>query len=618
MSIPKLQTLPEDLETVSIDDIPARSSLKKQSSVSSIGLGIHIPPKRPSDSIRQKTNPKLSLMERPVSNDSITTTFSEFSENNNNNSSRNSSITSESTTNSPILKNPKYKTPMSSTYELNNLSISSLSTIKLTPSQRLKLKRKNSFLNLKEKENYFEKHYEDDESIVDSSFDDTLIWNVPFTSTFFSPVSGKSSKMLKSVIDTSPIQMPISPLPGNVSLPSSPAVKMYRNPNEAQSLSRFYELSSSNYSKNELIKRQQSMSNLPIIAKNANDLGLDDMQLYSKEKIQTISSTRQIWLPPKSSEECKKHEHDLIKMFESSAKIDKLKKERYENLIELEKKNVVRWNELNSRGLLRNSSILEIKKLVFKCSIPDYLKYEVWNNFLKNDINKKKINNELLNNFEKFESLIKEFNNIPNLPNDKIEYLNKLIADIKNDHLNYFKNLKDEKLLELLKLRLISKLGLDSNIDLKLMSILLLKFNLIDTYNLTNLLKLNIFNNEIIIKKFNDNLFKNHVLKKYLNHKEYLNDLQQLSFNKILSIILKLSINKNSEISNNQLIFQIFDIFTINNDYKIFYSLIITILRHYHFGFTDIDDLLNNKERQVTVVDKFQFFEKLNHYYKKF
>jgi hypothetical protein len=520
--------------------------------------------------------------------------------------------------------------------------MSSVSTLKLTPSQRLKLTRKNSLLkSQKQKESYFEDHYNSDEE--SSAYDEVLIWNVPYAggSTVFSPISGKSTTTLKQIIDKSPAPMPMSPLPGKISdsLPPSPSPlasrrpepkssssrtrPLYKHPDEAQSLSRFYEVSSNNYSKRELMKRQKSMPNLPAIVKTASDLGLDDMKLISQEKTNSISSTRPIWLPPKDSKECKKHESAVLKMFEDSARLERLKKEKHNALINAEHRHIVRWGELNGRGLLRNTSISEIKKLVFKCPVPDYLRYEVWNSFLKAESGKKKKNSELLNSYEKFQELNEKLQSIPNLPADKIESLRESISKWKTENYDRFIDLNEEKLLELLKLRLISKLGLDFNVDLKLMALLLLKFNQTDTFNMANLAKLNVFNNEVTIKKFNDNLAKNSIVKKYLQHNEFSKDLQQLSFNKILPILVKISSQRISRSTDdigdeNQIIFQIVDILFIHNDYKSHYALMITILRHYHFGFLDIDDLLSNSDRKITVPDRFQFFEHFYHYHKKF
>lgn len=126
--------------------------------------------------------------------------------------------------------------------------------------------------------------------------------------------------MLKNVITQSPAQMPLSPLPGTLSAPSTPTASrgsppkggyFYKNPDEAASLSRFYQASSDNFVAQELSNRESNGINLPSSIKEASELGLEDMKFISKEKADSFSATRPIWLPPKSKDESKKHERDI-------------------------------------------------------------------------------------------------------------------------------------------------------------------------------------------------------------------------------------------------------------------------------------------------------------------
>ncbi|CCH46287.1 hypothetical protein BN7_5879 [Wickerhamomyces ciferrii] len=684
-----LSTLREDLDKVSLDDIDISCSKPKKvhKSPSQVfvnnfnnntspnnvkGLGINLP-RRPSDSMFKNLNQprynnnntsqnKVSMLERPVSNDSITSSNgSDFSEGGN---SRNSSITSASFVNSPIMaqhingssssisQDSKYQLPSSANQKYSNgsqLSINKLrdsvstprlnkypsmssmassipstpvsassvnisnSTINtLTPSQKYRLRRQNSKTstkqNLRKREKYFDELYSDEETI-----DDNMIWNVPFTkgsATIFSPSSGKSSKMLKNVITQSPAQMPLSPLPGSLSAPSTPITRtphekgndsgsyFYQNPDEAASISQFYQASSESFVATELSSRQSKGASLPSSIKEASELGFDDMKFISKEKSECFSSTRPIWLPPKSKDESKKHDRDITKMFESAAKHDKKKQEYRDALQQVQDKNIKRWGELEERGILRNSTQNEMKKLVFKTSIPESLRLKIWTELL-NDKTKE-------TDYETFDELNKKFKTIPSFPKSKLYEIEKIVESI-YPKLGKFQNGQalNESLIKLIELKSISTRGMEYGDELTF-ALLLLKFEEREAYDLNNKLKFGILN-EVLLNKFNENSNKNSVLKKYLNNKEYKDDYEFLNSNSIFDILQNFS----TDIS-----YHILDILIILNDYKYVYALFLTILRDYHFGFMNLKVLKSNDE--ILVPDEYQFFDRLNHFYKKF
>lgn len=680
-----LSTLKENLDKVSLDDIDITSSkpLKRISkSPSQVfannfsatspnatkGLGINIP-RRPSDSMFKTlskfngSSSKISVMERPVSNDSITSSnVSEYSEGMD---SRNSSITSGSIANSPIMHQhingsnssiqEKYhlyhnsqsasskfstngsqlsinklrdgvstprlnkfpslsslnsstpSTPMSTTS--TNMSSSTLNT--LTPSQRYRLRRQNSKssskANIRQREKYFDDVNSDEEVIPDN-----LIWNVPYTkgsAAIFSPTSGKSSKMIKNVLTQSPAQMPLSPLPGQLSAPSTPTTKgspprssyFYQNPDEAASISRFYQASSDSFVAQELSSREANGSSLPCSIKEASELGLEDMKFISKEKADSFSSTRPIWLPPKSKDESKKHDRDITKMFEKAAKVDKKKQEYLNAMNAVQERNIHRWTELNERGILRNSSLHEMKKLVFKTAIPETLRSKIWLSLLE-DKSKE-------SDYEKFNELNEKLSKIPSFPESKEYEIEKIVENILPNVEKFQKGQELNKSLnKLIKLKSISTRGLEYGDEL-LFAIFLLRFKEQEAYDASNMIKFSILN-EQTLDKFNNNLMKNPILKKYLQNKEFKDDYNFLNSNLVFSILRNFKI---------EITFHLLDIIIINNDYKVLYSIFLTVLRDYHFGFVNLKELsTDDKNFQISMNDEYQFFDRLYHFYKKF
>ncbi|CDR41386.1 CYFA0S07e01464g1_1 [Cyberlindnera fabianii] len=664
MSALQLPALQENLENVSLDDdqfdskplrIMKRSTSQPFLNNSVKGLGLQTIPRRPSDNAilknKSKNNSKVSILERPVSNDSITSSnVSDFSEEIN---SRNSSLTSSSVANSPrihqhnngsvtslyesklnqmAVKNsasqlsmnrlrespstPKLSTNFSSTMSLDSLppngSSSTINT--LTPSQRYRLRRQNSKSSskatIREREKYFDDVNSDDETIADG-----MIWNVPFTkgtAKLFSPASGKPPAMIKNIMDESPALLPMSPLPGQISGPPSPMIgrvgdsgsSFYMHQDAADSIAKFYEESSEQYVKKELKNREMSSLNLPSMVKRASELGLDDMKLMSKEKADSLSSTRPIWLPPKPTTESKKHEKDISKMLEQAAKLDKKKQEQNEILKATMEKNKHRWAELEDRGTLRNSTQYEMKKLCFKGIIPDHLRYRIWSQVMCSRLEKAKVNND----YEKYEELKEKLSKIPELPSSKVLEIEKLVSSV-FVKMSQFQNGQplNEKLTRLIKMKMISSNGLEVGDEL-LMSTLLLKFNEVDTYNLVNWLRLSVFD-EVSMTKFNNNLHKNTVMKKYLGDREFKDDMSQLNSNMIYELLAHLE-----EVST---IYQLLDIAVLNNNYKIWYATFLVVLREFHFGFNDLDSLMKSDD-YAYINDTNKFFERIYHFSKKF
>lgn len=626
--------------------VPEQQSMRKSSSqIFDKAKGLGIITKRPSETMLK--NIRLKTQERPISNDSITSS-SEFSEDLN---SRNSSLTSDSITGSPIANQTSAEsypavmanstgkqgnhaqlktsssTPKLSKYNNSTLSVNTtrsassvnVSTLTLTPSQKYRLRRQNSkhslSASIRDKEKLFDQM--DSTNEQEDTFESGLMWNVPYTkgtATIFSSASGKSSKLIKTVFETSEVSMPVSPLPGSLSSPNLPTLNSYNNksnnskpfyslPDEtAASITNFYQESSENYAVKELDTRNKENTKLPIELKQAAELGLDDYKFISREKAEYFSPTRPSWLPPKSISESKKHEQDINRMIEHVAKLDRKKNENKLKLRELHEKWVKKYDELNEYGITRSSSIKQIRKLVFKLEIPKEYRKKVWLESLEFT----KITPE----FEDYQTLNTKLQSIKNFPIDKEDEIDRIIGNTLIKYLKFQKTQPLNKPLKnLLKLKIISQNGLSKNDEI-LFGLLLLRFNEEDAFNLSNLIKIKILN-EVNMNKFNNNLSKNFIMKKYLDNAEFYKDFSQLNSDKILEIFKNV---------NPRLIYQILDIFVLNQNYKIFYSYFLTLLRYYHFGFNSLNDLSSRKFDffEINIYDTDQFFERFYFQYKKF
>ncbi|KAH3673518.1 hypothetical protein WICMUC_003624 [Wickerhamomyces mucosus] len=613
-----LSSLETNMENISLNENDYKSTSVKRLNkslsspsfqTSTKGLGITVP-KRPSESVfsRLKTNPHLTILERPVSNDSISSTsVSEFSDGLD---SRTSSITSGSIDDSSIINNSLSSIDVKSALASHstilksitpNNSISNLSVNTLTPSQKYRLRRQNSKnsstsrLKIKEREKFYEETMNDDDLDDDETFEDGLIWNVPFTkgsAKIFSPASGKSSAFISKIFDESPISMTMSPLRGTTE-PSTPS-KFYSNPDEANSISKFYQASSNSYFEKQMKDRKTSSISLPNFIKEASEQGYEDSILVSEEKIKRLSSTRPIWLPPKSSDDIKKHEKDVAKILEKSVKFNKQLQQQQDLITEKTIKYNKKWKNLKDRGCTKN--INESKKLVFKSMIPAELRYDVWNEFLNDD------------KYESFKNLSSKKSQIPELPISKLQEIDDLVEKYHDkatgDQLSFLK--------ESLKLKLISKDGLNETDDVLLFIIISLGFSLEDSFNLTQKFQSKVFN-DYNISQFETH-YKSSAVKKFIGGENFSKDYKSLSYNQLFKILENFSIHSNT----NTLLHVLDSLVVFQGSYKIVYSTIIAVLKDYDYGFIALNQLGENNQRLYVTDETNKFLQNVHRYYKNF
>lgn len=451
------------------------------------------------------------------------------------------------------------------------------------------------------------------------------------------PSPSSSPPRVSHISDNEIVNSPLTKLP-NV---SGYSISNYDSFNDlspmAQQLSQFYEASVQNHVDFELQQRSNLVSKIPSVDSFQELSKLDDLKLMSQEKLNQFSITRPIWLPPKDKHESLKHENEFKKMMFRQGEIKKIKKSKE---IQRERDRMIgdaRLKYLCNKPkdeLLKNSHLIEIKKLIWRSLIDYKLKYEL---ILKCEI----IN----------------FKNIIHTVKDEIELLNKYKL-ITNDNQNDEDNEEEENEIliiessEFYKFEYYSKdlisilLNKDLNlINKEIMNLIIILNNLIldkDSNELINKFNKNLKKN---FKKILNNEFKNRIynnLSKNINNsnlnsksnsnnlsskysnEDLENDINSLNFNDFFKLI------SNKKYLSDDIILKIFTLFLIYNDYKICYSFIIVILTNYfNSDWGTLHDLVNNvssdngkeykdNEPLIQIKDQELFWGRIYNLYKKF
>lgn len=162
--------------------------------------------------------------------------------------------------------------------------------------------------------------------------DSPLVWNVPMSSSG-AAVNGFGNSSFSSTKNSSvtSISMPMTPIFG-VSQKSDLIDSFNKT---ALDLSQLYINEESRKKEEKLNQRKQETEFLPEALKEATRKGFEDATFVSREKLNSISSSRPSWLPVKDSRENEKHELEIYRTV-STASIDKLNfTKKFENLPEV-------------------------------------------------------------------------------------------------------------------------------------------------------------------------------------------------------------------------------------------------------------------------------------------
>ncbi|AGO13442.1 AaceriACL105Cp [[Ashbya] aceris (nom. inval.)] len=536
----------------------------------------------------------------------------------------------------------------------------------LTPSQRYRMRREQNKVALQNSIKQREVFYEEQERgsrgrsaslkgalgvphVVDElseDISDYLGWDVPVVSPTAGPFlaaaerSGKAERRpgvgrsrSSTFVDYT---MPPSPIPG---IQKTSDLEFFTE--TSKKLSSVYLDTTKEASKSKLYERSQSAELLPIEFKAASDEGMEDLKLVSSGKMAVCSNSRPSWLPPKDSEERARHERQIRKTIDiaSLSQIDRTK-ERAER-DSRDEKNKKRLVQLIDRGLVRKSTLTELKKICWETSLPQDCRYQIYTTLLQSDT-AKLIEEQYIDDFTQLETL---FQSMP-FPNAKLAEIKAMLA---RTPCTASAPLADD-LVYLLQLKAISRQGLLLGDPLLVYHLLQVGcYSKREIWILVNLLQMTCFN-ETTKDKYDrrilssrgpvsmalsaDKTFAQELNSKCLNFTTWwqlMARLDHAAFMWCLDIIVAENSQtfKSNPISRDKLKGKDWEYYRdlhVVVNYKIICSLTLTVLLNYHFGFNNLYDLsfvdpafqIIGPEQCDTGNVHATFIKKWHHNYKKF
>ncbi|OBA26631.1 hypothetical protein HANVADRAFT_52943 [Hanseniaspora valbyensis NRRL Y-1626] len=230
-----------------------------------------------------------------------------------------------------------------------------------------------------------------------------IIWNVPMTATAAAINTSYSTK--NSSIPKSQHSQRQNSKTSSISATSMPMTSLYGVSDRKDlidsfnqtsiSLSELYLHEQSRQNTNKINQRKQETEFLPETLKEATREGLEDATFVSKEKLNSLSSSRPSWLPVKDSKENEKHEREIYRTV-SNASIDKLQLNRkFENLPDVVSEMKVKLDKLfnvdceEKDQIVNSSSILSgINKIMWEypCLTSIDNRYNTYHRVLLSDI----------------------------------------------------------------------------------------------------------------------------------------------------------------------------------------------------------------------------------------
>lgn len=378
--------------------------------------------------------------------------------------------------------------------------------------------------------------------------------------------------------------------------------------------------------------------------KTASDEGMEDLRLVSDDKVQLCSPSRPTWLPPKGENERKSHEEQINKTM-SMASIDQLDKsrEREERRVR-DDTNRQKFVLLIERGLTRQSSLFDLKKIIWETPLLTSTRAQVYDTLLQSEF--RLISEFFIESLQTLSGVLDKMH----FPRGKETEIEKLISKIPS-----IQQLKrPEDLTYMLKVKSISSQGLLPGDELLFYHLLVDEsFQSLDqVWEMVNLLQLTCFNN-IMGEKYDTRVigtrgvvahylsknddFKNEFNSRCLNIGTWWNILRHFDHPLFLWCLDLIVVHnsqcfKNGAIQREKFAGKPWDVYRSQNvviNYKILASLMLSVLLNYHFGFNDLLSLgdLQDPEFRIpcsmdALLDDFSvqdmFIKKWRHYYKKF
>lgn len=442
--------------------------------------------------------------------------------------------------------------------------------------------------------------------------------------------------------------LPPSPIPGVDNMTDFQYME-----NTSRDITSVYLHNSSTLSQYKLTERTQSADTLPLQMKDASDQGMEDLLLVSGEKMDLISSSRPSWLPPKDSTEKKLHE-EVIRKTLSCASMEQLEKgkDRDEQILKNET-NRQKYILLLNRGITRNSSIKDLKKIILETNINDDLRFSIYNELLQSE------ENGIITEFymENFDNMMHILNRMQ-FPKDKELEIERLISKRLINRINcYGKPMNEDvynKLYLLLQLKSISSQGLCPGDELLFYHLLLSESHksLNDVWKITNLIQMTCFNDKIK-DKFNSKILdKNGISGNYLfeksgfelefnenvlNFDNFWNIFERIEHELFMWILDFIIIQNGQSFKNNPInkkdwegkSWEEYKNKRVILNYKILISLTLNVLLNYHFGYNDLKSLGDVEDSKFCIPIRVEgileaeeisrlFIGRWQHYYKRF
>ncbi|QLL33160.1 hypothetical protein HG536_0E00700 [Torulaspora globosa] len=552
-------------------------------------------------------------------------------------------------------------------FQVNSTSAILPSKGRLTPSQRYRLRKAQNETALRKSIRRKEKFYEEQDrsSELRDDLENILIWNIPVASTSTNSflTSSKENRRSRNMPSDSSLsrtknsddhfaahrlpyldyhEMPTSPIPGVNNTTDFQYMQQ-----ATQNLSSVYLHSSDRLSQSKLCERTASADFLPIEFKAASDLGLEDLKLVSEDKLEVTSHSRPSWLPPKDPQERKLHEEQISKST-SMASIEQLdrNKESQEKAIR-DETNRQKYVLLLARDITRNSSLRDLKKLIWETAFSDETRNQAYNDVLQS--NARTITGEFLEPFEDMMRLLNEMD-FPKGKEAEIEQLIKVGVRCKIAG----KDGVPKELALMLKLKSISQQGLQCGDELLFHHFLSSKSfsSLEQVWDAVNLVQMTCFNDHCK-EKFNSRIlnsrgivahyllrgddFKDEFNASCLNSSTWWNLMERVDhalFMWIIDIIVvansqcfkKVPVSKQNTKDKG---WEDYRAKHVVVNYKILLSLVLNVLLNYHFGFNDLKSLSSLDDSNFCIpmpmdhlldTDSVNqiFVRKWLHYFKKF
>lgn len=529
----------------------------------------------------------------------------------------------------------------------------------LTPSQRYRLRHSQNQSNLRRtllKEDFY--NSQDIEPLpldLNSDFksdsaNNSLVWNIPMANVSTNSFINGSIKGLDSS------DIPTTSIPGVGNSNGNNDSEFMQLTSEG--LSSTYGNLSHKMSQNNIRQREESAGVLPMELKRLSDQGMEDLRLVSTNKLNVLSIGRPSWLPPKSSSERKIHEREILANVEAMTKEELNRNRRKTQYFESMKLNQSKVQDLMERGIVRQSSLLALKKLIWETPLPSKDRIKIYDEILQSD--QRFVTSHFIEPFEEVMHLLNRIG----FTRDKELELQKLVEFNIENKASYAKEKFDTEeeeqelfhnLLLLLELKSISQQGLRVG-DEKLFYHILRERscgNLEEVWQIVNLIQMtcfdgncrdkydtNIINTKGITGYYlNNNYFKDELVSDNLNLNTWWNIMEHVNHNLFMWIMDIIIIENSQCFHRNPIKVEKFqnkewayyrDCRSVSN-YKILISLTLNILLNYHYGFRTLKALKEVKEKtfafpvytretdqNMETLNNRSLIDKWSHYYSKF